>query len=470
MPVRAVLGLLVAGGLVFGVWQVSQRFNQADAAQTPYQTTAVRRGDLTLTASGTGTLIAGNTAELNFPVDGVVGTLNVQVGDEVKSGQVLAVLEDIEELEVDLQFQQLALDAAQKDLDDLLNDGDAQLALALSELADAQSVHAEAIKNHHKKGDSRCNPSLTQEYYFEYLYAQQRVDEWEDYLYSGTTGYGTNYILTRLAPMRKDRDNAYANLKYCESYTEHEILRSDANLQVAEANLNKAEERYGYLLANAGVDLKEVEITRAKEKNYELQLARAENDLAKARLVAPMDGTIISISAGEGDSIDSDTVFITIADLNKPLVQVSVDEADLQSFSVGCSAQTTFNAIENRVFDGVVTQVSPTLVTYSFGGMSVVQGLVELQDAALMPGQSLRLNLNGTVNITCNQAGGALLVPVSAINGDGTGNAFYVYVLDDDGNPEKRPVEIGSRSVRFAEILSGLRENERVVTDAAVLN
>jgi len=36
--------------------------------------------------------------------------------------------------------------------------------------------------------------------------------------------------------------------------------------------------------------------------------------------------------------------------------------------------------------------------------MSVVQGLVELQEAALMPGETLRLNLDGAVAITCNQA------------------------------------------------------------------
>ncbi len=462
----AAVGVLVVVGLVFGAWRALNSPKSED--QPTYQTAAVRRGDLQLSATGTGVLVAGTTVELNFSVDGTVGTIDVQVGDEVKSGQVLATLsdEDIEELTVNLDNEQLALNADQKTLDDLLNKGDVSLTQALADLSEAQSAYDEAVKNHRQKGDGRCDPALTQEYYFEYLYAQHRVDEWEMYLEDGNTGYGTDFIITKLAPMREERNQAYNNWSYCQGYTEDEILESDANLEVAKANLSQANENYQYLLMNSGVDPEAVEIARAQVKNDDLQVTRAQDELDGATLVAPMDGTIISISADEGETIETDTVFITIADLNNPSLQVSVDEADLQSFTVGCSADIVFDAIKDRVFDGVVTQVSPTLVTFPFGDMSVVEGLVELQNANMTPGETLRLNLRGTVYLTCDSAQNALLVPVSAIVNNG---GAYLYVLTSDGTPEKRQVEVGARGTEYAEILSGVEENELVITNPAGL-
>lgn len=399
--IYAALGLVALGGLALGVWQTLQP-SQTGVAQTSTQAAPVHQGENIQTISGTGILVARKSADLNFPMDGTVGELRVQVGDEVKTGQVLATLDNLEELEVNVQNQQLAVEAAQKILDELTN-SELQLARALANLAKAQSAYEEALKNHRQPGEARCSLAQTQEYYFQYLYAQQRVTEWEDYLESGNTGYGKDFILTQLAPLQKQRDLAYTNWKYCQSFTEQEILESDAALRVAQANLHKAEEEYQYLLDNSGINPEEVEIARAALKNSELQLVKAQNDLAGATLRAPMDGTIISIGAGAGEAVKADTVFIVIADLKNPLVQVSIDEADLQKFAVGCSAQITFDAIKERVFKGVVTQVSPTLVTFPFGKMSVVQGLVELQEAALMPGETLRLNLDGAVTITCHQ-------------------------------------------------------------------
>lgn len=399
--IYAALGLVALGGLAFGGWQTLQP-SQTGVAQTSTQATPVHQGENIQTISGTGILVARKSADLNFPMDGTVGELRVQVGDEVKTGQVLATLDNLEELEVNVQNQQLAVEAAQKTLDELMN-SELQLARALANLAKAQSAYEEAVKNHRQPGEARCSLAQTQEYYFQYLYTQQRATEWEDYLESGNTGYGTDFILTQLAPLQKERAQAYTNWKYCQSFTEQEILESDAALRVAQANLHKAEEEYQYLLDNSGINPEEVEIARAALKNSELQLVKAQNDLAGATLRAPMDGTIISIGAGAGEAVKADTVFIVIADLKNPLVQVSIDEADLQKFAVGCSAQITFDAIKERVFKGVVTQVSPTLVTFPFGKMSVVQGLVELQEAALMPGETLRLNLDGAVTITCHQ-------------------------------------------------------------------
>lgn len=459
-----VLGIFVVVGLKIGtIWQRPT----AETSSPSYSIATVQRGDLTLTASGTGSLIAGQNADLSFPVSGTVGELKVRVGEQVSAGQVLAVLAEANELKVTVQEKQLALQEAQQALSELLNGADKRLAQALADRAVAQSAYEEAKKNLRRKGVPRCSQDQIVSYYYKYANAQNNVNIWEDYLESGKTGYGTDYILKTLAPMRKERDLAYANLTYCQGYTEQEILESEANLKLAEANLSQAEKTYQDLLAHAGIDPDEVSIAEAEVKNAEAQLKKAQAELKGASLVTPMDGTVIAINADEGEAVtgrdadesEGEVIFLTLADLEHPLVRVYIDETDLQSFAVGCSAEVTFDAIPGRVFEGVVTQVSPVLV--AMGNVNALEGLVKLENAVLTPQKTLVLGLSGTVDISCKKTSNVLLVPVAAVHEEDS--SVYVYVLNQSGEKEKREIEVGARSSTFVEVRSGLQEGERVI-------
>jgi multidrug efflux pump subunit AcrA (membrane-fusion protein) len=83
--------LAAAGG---GYYYYRQTTSTAQAASaTPLQTTTVKRGNLVISASGTGSVISENETQLGFENSGVLALLNVAVGDEVKKGDVLAVSE-----------------------------------------------------------------------------------------------------------------------------------------------------------------------------------------------------------------------------------------------------------------------------------------------------------------------------------------------------------------------------------------
>lgn len=474
------LSLLAAVGLVAIFWQPQ---SSSEGSQSSSSVTVVRRGDLTQIASGTGTLIASKSAELSFSVSGTVGELKVRVGEQVSAGQVLAVLKEVDELKVAVQEKQLALQKAQKALEDLLSGADQRLAQALADRATAQAAYEEARKNLRQKGVPRCSQDQIVSYYYKYINAQHNVNIWEDYLDSGKTGYGRDYILKVLSPMRKERDLAYANLNYCQGYTEQEILESEASLHLAEAKLKQAEKNYQDLLAHAGIQPDDLAIAEAAVENAELQLKKAQADLEGATLVAPMDGTVISISAQEGEAVtgrDSEddenaTAFLTLADLENPMVQVYVDEADLQGFAVGCSALVTFDAIPDRVFEGMVTQVSPVLVSFAGGvaeeigpmtamsdvNVKALEGVVGLKNASLTPEKTLVLGLNGTVEITCKKASGVLLIPTAALYEED--HTAYVYVLHQSGEKEKRVIEVGARSATSVEVRNGLQEGEQVI-------
>jgi RND family efflux transporter MFP subunit len=464
-PAVLALVLVIAGGLAFG-FRNNQQATPAKAQQTTYQTTSVQRGDLAMTATGTGTLEPGSTVDLSFSASGTVGQLNVQVGDQVTTGQSLAALSEISELELKLQTAQIELNTAKKELDTLLSGADEQLAQAYSDYADAQTALADAQKNLHNKGDGRCSQEKTQSYYFDTLYAQKNVNTWQDYLTFGTSGYGRDYILQRLETLKKDFETVTENYNYCQGYTTEEIETSQANYQVAEANLKLAESKYQKLQANSGLDPKAVEIAQVKVQNAELQVTKAQKVLEGATLTATIDGTVITVKGSVGDKVGTST-FLTIADMKNPTVLVNIDEADLLSFNVGCSAEVTFDAYPNKKFEGVVTEVNPVLVEVR--SVDVVEGTVGLQGAAAVPGKTLPSGINGTVDVTCEQAKGALLIPITALHQDTTDLTNFVYVLNSQGEPEKRSIEVGLRGATSVEVTTGLSEGEQVITSAVNL-
>jgi len=462
--VYSLLGLLIVSGLIYGMWQVRQ--SRSSATQQPtYQTTAVRRGNLSLSTSGTGTLVPAQTADLNFTIAGTLAQLNIQVGDHVSAGQVLAQLAEIDQLKLDVQNKQLALQIAQKNLDDYQSSGPKNLAQALSNRADAQAALADAQKNLHNQGDPRCDPAKTETYYYQYLYAQHRVTQWESYLSDGNTGYGVDYILQKLGPMRKQRDIAQANYTYCQGYTEQEIQASHASLQLAQANYQSADATYQALNTHQGLDPAQLDLLQAQVKLAEYQLSQSQNNLAGATLVSPMDGTVTAVNALPGDAVGTDTL-ISLAALDHPQLTANFDETDLQNLAVGCSTMITFDALPGRTYSGILAHIFPTLQTVN--NVAAVQGIVDLKNTTPGPGKTWLAGLTATLQVTCNQVQNVLLIPVNALH-LATDNQPYVYVLNNAGKPEKRDVSVGLKTATFAEISNGLSEGEMVITSPVTL-
>lgn len=458
------LGLLAAVGLGLGIWQSPLGLTRQSSTATPapaYQTTTVRQGSIAQTASGTGTLVAAQSLDLGFATPGKIATLNVQVGDVVKKGQVLAVQDGLEALQLAVQNNQLALATAQNNLATLQSSASLNLAQAEADQATAQKNLADAQAGLHTKRDPTCTTNLAQTYYDQYTRAQAAVDTWQGYLTSGKTGYSTLYIQQVLRGLRKTLFTAQTNWQYCQGYTDQQITQSQANVQQAQAKLDQANRSYQTLKAAAGVDPVQLAVDQAAVTDAQTQLSKSQHDLAGATITAPIDATVTAVNGSVGQASPAKGALITLQDLTHPQLQVSMDETDLGNFAVGCGAQVSFASIPNQTFQGVVTQVYPALV--SAQNTSVVQGLVDLKNANSLAGNILAQGLNATVDVTCGQANQALLIPVQALY-EPVNQPAYVYVLNAGGQPEKRPVVVGIKTASFVEIRSGLKQGERVIT------
>lgn len=462
--ILVVVGLLAVSGVAYGAWQGPLSSNSSAATPTPaYQTSVVRRADLSVSAIGSGKVVASQTVDLSFPVSGQVAVLNVQLGDQVKAGDVLAVLDDVDALKLSVANQQLALQTAQKTLYDYQSNSALNLATALAAQLTAQKDYDTAKLSVHYKGDNRCGYQKTLDYYNQYMDLKYQAQIWQNYIDDGPgaggTDYGINYILEHLNPLKKSRDIAYANYTYCQGFTDQEILTSQANFKLAGANLDQAKATYALLQANNGIDPTIVQIDQAAVNSAELQLKQAQDNLAGATLLAPVAGTVTAVNGSVGQTAGTST-FITLAEMDNPQVQVNIDESDMQNFAVGCPAQVSLTSSTAKPMAATVIQVSPELVTVR--NVTLVQGLVQLDKTALA-GETLPLGLDVSVDVICKQAQNALEVPSQAVY-EPAGQPAYVYVLDAQGNPVKREVVVGLKVTAFDEIKSGLNVGESVVT------
>ena len=447
--------LLVAAGGV-GYYALSKRNQKPTVrASQSFYTTSVRQGDMSVTASGTGTVVANRQAKLSFSIDGDVESINVKVGEKVTEGQVLAKLKNLSTLSSEVTSTKLALVTAEQALQELKDNasaalGNAQLAVSTDKknLNDAQTGLI-------KKGQIRCDQKTTSAYYDNYQRLQNKYNELND---GSTDGY---YYLTVIVPAKDAALQAYATYQYCGGYKEYEIEESEANLNIAKAQLQIDQTKLETLQKNNGIDPIELATKENQVAVAQAAYEVAQDNLDNATLVAPFDGTVLSIAGLAGDYVEANTVFITVADDVHPQVEFVVDESDLLNVALDEYAEVEFDAIENQTFKGTVTQVNPTLVSTS--GYSTVQGIITLDMDGMSNPPTLFQGLTASVTLYKGKASNALQVPIAALRDLGNGE-YGVFVVEKDRSLKFTPVTIGLKATNYVEILSGLEKGQMVST------
>ncbi len=452
IPVLVAVLLAAAGG---GYWYWTQRQNAAQVSAGPdYSTSVVRAGSITIAASGSGTLIPADEQDLSFSTSGTLAEVDVQAGDTVAQGQVLAKLANLSDLQDGVDSAQQDLAAAQQELDTLQAGAAANLASAQLDAIDAQKAVTDAKSGLIQPGWARCDKDTTDAYYAQYVHAR-------DYLASlGDGGGSQDYYLNVLLPQKNIVARAQAAYEACARFTQYEIDSSHANLSLAQANLKTAQDRLDLLNQNGGLDPLDLAAAQNKVDNAQLALDQAKEKLDGGTLKAPFAGTVLSVAGKAGDEVDT-AAFITVADLAHPQVEFSVDETDMDKVAVGETAAISFDAVPDRTFTGKVTRIYPELVTS--GGYQVLQGLIQVDLSGEKDVPTLPKGLNASVELVQASAQNVLLVPVQALIDLGD-NSYGVMVVGAQGKPRMKVVEVGLQDAASAEIKSGLSAGDVVTT------
>lgn len=454
----AVLVIAAAGYAIFHF--SAQQKASVQATDTGVKTTMVRNGSLIISADGSGTLVSRNEAALAFSAAGVVGSLDVSLGDKVTAGQQLAQLQDLSTLQSKVNSAQLTLVSAKQALEDLINNAAETLAQAQLDLVEAQEAYDDAKNAVVNSNMTRCDEDTITVYYEKYLAVQHKLE-------NITNPTGDPYIyVNQIKPVEAERDEVYSNYMYCLGYTDYEIETSQANLTLAEAAVKTAQTTLETLQANDGVDPDTLAIAQNEVDTAQIALDEAEAMLDGATLVAPFDGTILTVGGKVGDSVGTST-FITMADLTKLDVDFYVDESDMDNVALGYDAEVTFDAIEDQVFNGTVTSVDPLLTTS--GSYNMLHGVIEITLTEDQLDLNIPLGLSASVSVIGGRADNALLLPIEALKDLGDGS-YAVFVVDADGKMTLTPITVGLMDYTYAVVTSGLQAGDLVSTGVVETN
>jgi len=454
--VAPIVILLAAGGGAYYFFGIQANASSSAASKSATINTArATRGNISVTATGSGTLIADPQINLSFSIAGRVGQLKVKVGDTVKSGDTLAQLDYLQKLQANIANNELAVIQAQQAIDDLNKNALVTLSTAYQTWVTAQKGYNDAQTAELRTAYARCSKDVNTKYLLAYQNALDKVNKLT------VSAPGTDSLITA----QNDFDQALANYTYCSTYTGDEVTAVKANTNIAKMKVDQAKTNYDTLNGHNGVDPQTLDADQATLKQAQLQLAQSQSDLAGATIMAPINGTIISIAANQGEVVDTST-YIVMADLSQSKIQVQINETDMNKMAVGNKAEIVFDAVPSQTFTGTVTQINPALTTS--GQTTVVTGLIALDQTPTNPANNhlLPIGLNSGVTIINAEAKDVVLISQDALRdlGDGT---YGVFVVGQGQKMRLTTVQIGIKDSLNVEIKSGLKAGDVVSTGTA---
>jgi len=174
---------------------------------------------------------------------------------------------------------------------------------------------------------------------------------------------------------------------------------------------------------------------------------------------SPVSGIVTEKKALQGMRFMPGDALYQVADLSAVWVVADVFEQDIGQVKTGAKAKVKINAYPDKIFEGTITYVYPTLKAET----RTVPVRVELPN----PGQLLKPAMFAQVELPVGTKGEVVTVPTSAVIDSGTRR--IVLVQAKEGRFEPREVKLGQRSDNYVEVLEGVRSGEPVVVAANFL-
>jgi len=372
------------------------------AGATGPATALVARRDLSATVTATGTIKAmvGAEVKVGSRIPGRVDQLAVQVGDRVKAGQVIARLE-------------------QEDLR-------AAVELARANLANAEAKLA-TVRNGARTQEIQTAEANLRQVEANQLLAQVNLERYRQLYQDG------GIALQQVDIAARDHDVAVAQIR------------------TAREQLSLTREKY---------TPEDLQVAEAEVRQAKAALRIAEANLGYATITAPMGGVVASVSTQQGETVTSGSAaaqaptFVTIIDLTRLQVDAYVDETDIGKVHVGQEATFSVDAFPDKEFMGTVTAIYPkALIQQNVVTYDVVIA-IDNREGLLRPD----MTTNTTITVAKREK--VLAIPNQAVRRE---DGDRVVFLQDGDRLVRRPVKTGWKDKTYTEVLSGLKEGDRVV-------
>ncbi len=516
--IRRIVYVLV--GLVVIAFIVSHFVGQQPAQQ--YITAKVQSGDVEQTVQLTGTTEPKTRYQLQFAKSGKIAQILVQVGSEVKNGDVLAVLEN-NDLQDQLAAQKDILKVAQANLAKAVapqvseNIKSSQLKVDLAKLSvdNASTTKQDFLSSEQQAENSaylaeQSAKTALDQAQNEYNYTLETVQRstWQQpdyqvydsgYYYGDlrnslpqsssmtggtTTMPGTSSAGIMASPAASSNGtggylsnvNSIDNAQYAVQKAQDAYDAAQTAYDKATADLKSQSDTLDNTVSQAQDNLQTAQqgynLTVAKPRDVDVAPLAAQIDQAwdgvnlaqyqldQTELKAPDDGIVTGVAFNPGETPAPGQPFITL-DSKYLYIKVLVSEADIAKIQVGQNVDLTFDAFgTDKSFKGNVYEVDPSETIVQ----GVVYYVVKVQFDA--QGQPVKPGMTANLTIQTNAKTNVLDVPARAVQYDA--NQAYVQVLTTDASGkqtvQKQNVTVGLQGDENYEITSGLQAGQDVVT------
>lgn len=312
-------------------------------------------------------------------------------------------------------------------------------------------------------------------------------------------------------------DNSKAQMASLESALE--LARNTYNRQkqlqaesvISKAELEQAQNSFLTAQANLNAAKQNIRSGEAGIAGSRASLERANKDLSRTAVLAPMSGVVslLNVKAGErvvGNSMMAGTEMMRIADMSIIEVQVEVGENDIPKVKLGDSALVEIDAYNNRKFKGLVTQIASSNTTASAAASTsndvtnykvhirlLRESYADLFDRSRPRNFPFRPGMNASADIQTRTKANVLSTSINAVTTreKGTDKVVgndkdkedrnkekgaqedtkststdldeVVFVLQKDGTVKKFVVKTGIQDINNIEVTQGLKAGDEIV-------
>ena len=287
---------------------------------------------------------------------------------------------------------------------------------------------------------------------------------------------------------------------------------------ISKAEFEQSESGYLSAKANYNAAIQSIKGNQASIMSAQANLARANKDLSRTTLTAPMNGVISSLSVKNGERVAGNsfalgTEMMRVADMSMLEARVDVGENDIVKVNIGDSADVEVDAYNNRKFKGIVTQIAASTATAGTGVVSSTTNDVTNYEVRIRldPGSYsdlidprnpkkfvFRPGMNASADIKTKRHDDVLSIPINSVSARVKGsdksiedkkkedkknkpnddqdnqdnNAAVntdeleevVFVLQKDNKVKKTIVKTGIQDINYIEILKGLNVGDEIIT------
>jgi multidrug efflux pump subunit AcrA (membrane-fusion protein) len=304
-----------------------------------------------------------HAANLSFQARGIVETVNVEIGDRVSKGDVLARLANASQAEAQLAAANLELVNAQQAMDTLIRTGPANLAAAWDAYMKAQVVRAKAERDWENLNLDDIDDTLDDDKAELEDRAKDLKDAQEDFDKYKDLDKDNSKRKTAeddLENAQEDYNEAVRKLE--EDTRERDNLRAGLDAALA----NEAEARHQYELSAEGANKDQLTLAQARLDNAKAQVAAAESNLSNFVLTAPFDAVVAEVAIGNGEQVGPESRAVSIADTSTWIIETTdITELEVVKVAVGQKVTFTADALTDVTMKGTVTEVSQSSYTQS---------------------------------------------------------------------------------------------------------